>query len=235
MGPARELDVRTAADLIGRLSAEATGLRGRFHVVVPGGRGLVPLIGPLSERGLPGPDWTMHLSDERSVPRGHPDRNIDAVARLLSITVSAVPSARRAPRLVGPPDDDRGLPSAEGWTSELAAAPDFDLVILGVGSDGHVAGLFPDDGAGMMPGAPDAVMVAPGRGLPHARVTMSAARLSRGRALLLVAVGAGKEAVVARLRGGQDTDGPTGRIRIDPRHLLVVSEIEAMSRKSARV
>lgn len=222
-----EVDLAAAVDLIVRCTDEARAARGRVDVVVPGGRGLVPLRDPLAARGLPGPDWLLHLSDERVVPRGHPDRNADAVAALLD-------PRRPGPTPLGPPDDDRGLPSAAGWATALADVPRFALTVLGLGSDGHTAGLFPGRPSGVSTDAPDVLEVDPAGDLPHRRLSLSARRLARTAAVLLVAVGPGKEAVIDAVRRGDDGDAPTGALVGPPRYLLVVPDAER-SRKSSRV
>lgn len=235
--PVTELDVAAAVELVVRAAATAIAIRGRADLVVPGGRGLAPLVGPLAARGLPGPGCRLHLSDERVVPRGHPERNADAIARLLGVRAVAADHDRPdgPPVLVGPPDDAQGLPSLAGWRAALADLPAFDLVVLGVGTDGHTAGLFPGRATGDRSSEPDVLPVTPAGDLPHARLTLSASRLARSAGVLFVAVGAGKEAAVADLRDGADRDGPTGAVAGPPRYLLVVPEGAGTSRKSARV
>ena len=239
--PVVELDADGAAELLAGAVARGLATRGRADVVVPGGRGLLPLLGPLAARGLPGPGWRLHLSDERLVPRGHPDRNVDAVAVLLGVAVADAdgpgPGGRDAaspPVLLGPPDDGDGLPSVAGWGRLLAPVAAFDVVVLGVGTDGHTAGLFPGRPLGDGSDAPDVLAVGPAGDLPHRRVTLSARRLARTAAVLLVAVG-DKGAAVAAIRTGADLDGPTGAVAGPPRYLLVAPDGVGTSRKSARV
>jgi len=93
-------------------------------------------------------DWSkVHLffGDERSVPPDHPDSNYAMAARALISKIGIPPS--NVHRIAGEvnPDD-----SAASYESELrnffgeVAAPRFDLVLLGMGDDGHTASLFPN-------------------------------------------------------------------------------------------
>ena len=231
-----EVDLDGAIGVIARAASAARRRDGRVDVVVPGGRGLTPLVDPLLDGGVLTRDWCLHLSDERVVPRGHPDRNVDGVATLLGGAARPTDpgsDASGVPILVGPPDGPDGLPSAVAWTEALARVPRFAVTILGVGADGHTAGLFPGGPLGADADAPDALDVPPTGDLSHRRVTQSARRLARSDAVLFIAVGAGKEAAVAAVRAGADTDRPTGAIVGPPRYLLVVAD--GTSRKSTRV
>ena len=203
----RELDVRAAVDLVATLAAAGVAARGAADVVVPAGRGPARLFAALRARGLPGPAWRVHLADERCVPIGDPRRNADAVADALG----SVP-------LGPPPTTDAGAAST-AWAAALAPVGVFDAVMLGLGADGHVASIFPGATEPLADDAPDAVPAGPAAPTPP-RVTLSAARLRRTRALLLVVDGPDKDEAVARVRAGADAGLPTAALTGPPRWLV---------------
>lgn len=84
----------------------------------------------------------------------------------------------------------------------LAGASDFDLVLLGLGADGHTASLFPGMPWGDADDAPDVVAVHEAPKPPAKRVSLSVRRLSRSRRALFLVAGAGKRAAVAAWRSG---------------------------------
>ena len=203
----RELDLATAVDLVSARAAAGVAARGVADVVVPGGRGPTRLFAALRDRGLPGPAWRVHLADERCVPDDDPRRNAAAVAAALGV----------AP--LGPPATPDPVAAAAAWTAALAPVGAFDVVVLGLGADGHVASLFPGATAPLAPDAADAVPAGASAPAPP-RVTLSAVRLRRTRAVLLVVDGPDKDAAVARIRAGRDGDLPTSALAGPPRWLV---------------
>jgi 6-phosphogluconolactonase len=203
----RELDLAGAVDLVADRAAAGVAARGAADVVVPGGRGPARLFAALRDRGLPGPTWRVHLADERCVPVRDPRRNTDAVASALG----TVP--------LGPPATPDASAASAAWAATIAPVGTFDVVVLGLGADGHVASIFPGAIVPLAADAADAVPAGPTAPAP-ARVTLSAARLRRTRALLLVVDGPEKDAAVARIRAGRDGDLPTAALAGPPRWLV---------------
>ena len=81
---------------------------------------------------------------------------------------------------------------------------EFDLTLLGMGEDGHTASLFPGDPTGAGPQAPDALAVMNAPKPPPERISLSANRLNRSKAVKVLITGAGKREAVAGLRRGDD-------------------------------
>jgi 6-phosphogluconolactonase len=90
------------------------------------------------------------------------------------------------------------------YAETLQTVGDFDLVLLGLGEDGHTASLFPDHEWGAAPGSPDTLAVLDAPKPPPQRVSMSAARLSRARQVNFLVCGGLKHKAVAEWRAGKD-------------------------------
>ena len=213
-----------AADLARRIhtaALEAIDQRGRFHLALPGGSALQRLAEGFAAR--PGPDgraWQIFWSDERAVPRDHADSN-HALAQQLLFAHGHLPQAARYPVFDREPRPDpataahayeqllrQHLPANRpGW-------PVFDLILLGVGTDGHVASLFPGHPA--LETTDQAVVAlrdAPKP--PPQRVTFTLPLLNAARDILIVATGREKAGIVTRLTTASDVERtePAARIR----------------------
>jgi 6-phosphogluconolactonase len=108
-----------------------------FTCGLTGGATALIFLGALREAAV---DWsrlTLYWGDERAVPPDHVDSNFGLAERLLLSPLGA-----RAPYAVRMPADDTYLtPAARRYAEQLP--PALDLLILGVGEDGHVCSLFP--------------------------------------------------------------------------------------------
>ena len=145
--PSLEALSREAAARFQRLAADSIAAAGRFSVALSGGstpRALYHLLGqsPLREAI----DWPrVHLfwGDERFVPADHPDSNY-RLAREAFISRVPIPAGN-----VHPVPTEGGDPEAAATQYEetlhrfFAPTLRFDLVLLGLGADGHTASLFP--------------------------------------------------------------------------------------------
>ena len=110
----------------------------------------------------------------------------------------AIPASQRAPI----PAELGADAAARAYGASLRSVASFDLVLLGLGEDGHTASLFPGHDWGAAPGSPAALAVFDAPKPPPERVSLSAARLSDAREALFLVAGESKRAALAQWRAG---------------------------------
>ncbi len=182
---------RLADDIAVRL-AEAIALRGAASLVVPGGSTPGLLFDALSTRDLAWDKVVVTLNDERWVDPPDPASNEQLVrARLITGPAAAA-------HFVGMKTPSS---SAEDAVAEverrLAAVPrPFDVMLLGMGEDGHTASLFPGSAAlkASLDGDPARVQAvqAPGARGATERMTLALPALLESRVIVLLMTGRAK-------------------------------------------
>lgn len=198
---------RAVADRIAARGAAAIEAHGKFSVVLAGGSTPRRLYGELAAHAdAEWPKWHVFFSDERCLPRGDPDRN-DTMARAALLDHVPIPA-----RQIHAIEAERGaVQGARAYCAALAGVGPFDVVLLGLGADGHTASLFPGRPLGAEPDAPDALAVHDAPKPPRERVSLGAARLSRANAVFVLVEGPAKRAAVRAL--GSDAPGPLSSVR----------------------
>ena len=131
---------------------------------------------------------TVLFGDERCVPPDHPDSNYK-MAREALLDRVAPATVHRMPAELGP---DEG---ATEYSSTIAALLPLDVVVLGVGEDGHTASLFPGHPVLEAKGLVAGVRNSPKP--PPERVTLTLEVLRGARQVIILATGAGKAKAVA--------------------------------------
>jgi 6-phosphogluconolactonase len=185
-----------ALAFVARAEAEAIAARGEFHIVLAGGGTPKRVYTALAGEDHDWSRWQVWYGDERCLPADHPDRNSSMAGSALLKRV-ALPDAH----LHSISAELGAIEAAEAYARPLAAVPTFDLVLLGLGEDGHTASLFPGHDWGTGPDAPAVLPVFAAPKPPPERVSLSAWRLGAARQVLFLVTGAGKQDAVANWRG----------------------------------
>ncbi|MGH8890708.1 MAG: 6-phosphogluconolactonase [Acidothermaceae bacterium] len=227
-----------AARLVVRL-VDAQAARGFAHVVLTGGgMGTAVLAGLAQAPARDAIDWAhLHVwwGDERFVPAGHADRNdVGARAALLDHVPLNAAHVHSMPASDGP-DGENAEAAAARYAAALAAAtrpedhgvvPAFDVLMLGVGEDGHVASLFPG-----MPALYDERSVVGVHGAPKpppTRLSLTFRSIRAAHEVWLVAAGQGKAVPVnLALSGVGEVETPAAGVRGRQRTLWLLDEAAA--------
>lgn len=166
--------------------------RGVFTLAIPGGS-IARAFFPALDAALPWDSTELFWVDERAVPEDDPESNAGMAKALLATGRAGARGWH--PISIGPDLDASARMYSDRLVERLGARPVIDLILLGVGGDGHVASLFP---ARSTPaGWAAAVRDAPKP--PRHRITLTFATLESARLICIAALGEGKAAVVAEL------------------------------------
>lgn len=176
---------------------QAIARAGAFHLVLAGGNTPRRVYRALARSSVDWPHWHVWFGDERCLPPQDPERNSRMAADAWLDQVP-IPPAQIHPI----PAELGAVAAANAYAQMLAGLGDFDLVLLGLGEDGHTASLFPGHDWGIGATAPDVLAVFDAPKPPPERVSLSAHRLAAARQVLFIVSGAGKQAAVADWRAG---------------------------------
>lgn len=193
------LDSALAAAVITQLQA-AIDARGHACLVLSGGSTPRGLFETLAESELAWHKVTVILADERWVPPDHQDCNERMVREHLLNGKAG--DARLLSLIEGYPDAAANLATVKRRLAEIAT---FDVVILGMGLDGHTASLFPDapELAEGLETTEPALMTSP-QLAPHARISLSRKRLVDTRYGVIHIVGEEKHSVLKQAMASND-------------------------------
>ncbi len=196
-----------AADLFVKLAAQASGARRPFRILLTGGTTPTALYTRLASAEYRSQvDWnrvSFFFGDERAVPPDHPDSNYRMASEALFRPMGLPDSSIH--RMKAELDDLET--AATAYEHELRATfegalPQFDLVLLGLGADGHTASLFP--------GSPvlkeQARWVAPVQDAPKPpprRLTVTRPVLNAGRQVLFLVAGRHKAPALREVLEGR--------------------------------
>lgn len=198
----RVLQGALAQNEVASIVLAGSGTAARFH------RALV------TESAAAGVDWTrvhVFFGDERAVPPGDPASNFGAASRDLLEPVGIPPG--NVHRMQGEEDPER---AARAYAAELARWFErhlaLDVVMLGIGADGHTASLFP--GSDALEESQRLCLATESPSPPHGRITLTYAALGKAQRIILLAHGEEKRAAIERSLDADDADPtPAARAR----------------------
>jgi 6-phosphogluconolactonase len=202
-----------AASLIADKIRNAIGERESCRIALSGGSTPVAVYRQLARPGiLPKDAWNridVWSTDERMVPPDHPDSNYGMIHREL---LSRVPIlSNNIHRIRG---EERPESAAESYGNEVRGIPrmEFELIVLGVGTDGHTASLFPPLPDLPVSSPPAMVVDAPDG--KYRRVTLSLDIINRAWEILILVTGSSKAEIVERIlsKGTPARDLPASMI-----------------------
>lgn len=205
-----------AAEEIARIAAGAVERHGGCSIALAGGstpRGVYALLADPDapfRRRIPWRRVRVFWGDERQVPPDHPDSNYRMADEALLSRVG-IPAAN-VHRIHGEESD--AAAAADAYEREIreifhlspSGWPRFDLVLLGMGADGHTASIFP--GTAAVSEAERLVMSVPVAELDTTRITMTPPLINHAANVLFLVSGAGKAATVREVLEG---DAPPNR------------------------
>ena len=195
--------ITAAADLILGSASAAIQERGSFSMALSGGRTPLPLYEYLSQDRFDNkPDWTkIHFfwGDERAIPPDHPESNFFQAQQLLLKPRNI--SIHNIHRIQGELNPDQ---AASIYQDELQAVlgtgERFDLILLGMGVDGHTASLFP--GTTALEERERAVVAVYVEKMQRWRVTLTLPIINAARHVLFLVSGDAKAEVLAQINAG---------------------------------
>ncbi len=184
-----------AADWVAERAREAVSQRKAFHVALAGGETPRVMYERLSVRDdVQFSKLHIWFGDERCVPPDHADSNYRMVRESL-LERTPIPSANVHRMLA-----EKGDVEASADAYATALPPELDLIILGMGEDGHTASLFP--GSVALKEQPRRVLPVVGPGAPPNRLTVSPEVIKAARQRLVLVTGENKADMVARVLAG---------------------------------
>jgi 6-phosphogluconolactonase len=198
---AESLAPRAAAWLAEALGQALAG-GGRASLALSGGKTTGPIYRALAAKPLPWERVDFYFADDRCVPPDHPDSNYLLVEDTLLRPVKARPE--QVFRMEG----ERSDRDAAARDYEAKLPPVLDVVVLGMGEDGHTASLFPGHPA--LEEKERRVLAVVGPKPPPWRLTLTLPVLNEARKVLYVVSGAGKQDALRRVLAGEDL--PSARV-----------------------
>lgn len=225
---------RRAAEEFRKCAAAAVHEFGRFSVALSGGntpRGLYELLARENSTSLPWDRIHIFFGDERHVPPDGPDSNYRMVRETLLAKVP-IPESNvyrvRAELAAQAAADDYEKQVREFFRLQPGEWPRFDLILLGMGDDGHTASLFP--GTPAVQETTRLVVANRVEKLNSERITLTLPVLNHAANVIFLVSGAGKAQIMKEVFAPENSHRfPAGSVHPDRGRLLWIADHEAAS------
>ena len=190
-----EAVAQAAADYLFHQIKNCVAEKGQCHVVLPGGSTPARCLELLAEKSLPWKNTYWYLGDERCYPVGHVERNDTMImTRLFSQQQNAIENFYPIPAELGPQQ------GAEKYAKLIDACGGLDIVVLGMGEDGHTASLFPGNIA--LHDLHSVVPVYDAPKPPAERISIGLTALKSAGECIVLAAGSNKREALKKIREG---------------------------------
>lgn len=191
--------IARSLELVTEKMQAALQARGRCTIALSGGSTPQPLYEAIAAQSLPWDKIHVFWGDERYVPPDHPDSN-EGMARQAWLERVALPAANihPMPTAANDPAADAATHEAqlrEFFKTEPEEFPAFDIILLGMGDDGHTASLFPHTEALSVRDR----LVAVGNKDGQPRLTFTVPLINQARCVLFVVAGANKQTALEQI------------------------------------
>lgn len=225
VGPRAELGAAIAGALA-EAGRSAVRSREKFTVAIAGGSVAEAFLPMLRVVQLPWELVHFFWCDERAVSRASTDSNVGAALKVLQ----GSPAAMRAQFHAMPADLPDLALAAAAYEQTLAATvgEGFDMVVLGVGEDGHIASLFPGHDA-LNERNHSVVAVYDSPKPPAARLTLTLPMLAGARTVVVAAFGEGKARVMREAIENSRSPLPVAQLLQQAKRAFVMLDAGAAS------
>ncbi|MGL4883459.1 MAG: 6-phosphogluconolactonase [Waterburya sp.] len=200
--------------------------RDRFTIALSGGSTPKPIYEALATQSLPWEKIHIFWGDERYVPATHPDSN-QLMARQAWLDKISIPDSNIHPlnTTAGDPIQDAQLHEAElqqFFQTQPGEIPVFDLILLGMGDDGHTASLFPHTEALTVRDR----LITVGNKDSQPRLTFTVPLINHARCVMFVVAGASKRPALKEIFATEadEMNYPSRLIQPQGEHLWLLDQ-----------
>lgn len=235
--PDKAMLSNAVADYITKLASNTIAQKGMFTCAVSGGKTPEMLFGILAERKLQWSKVHIFLVDERYVPQSDPLSNFLLLDRTLLSKISIPEENVHAVNTALTPQT-----AVEQYETELniffktkEPFPVFDLILLGIGGDGHIASLFPGDkkigAVNSWVRDIDAPSILP----QVRRITLTMNVINNAKNIVFIVNGANKAEILGKILEEEDTSLPAVMVNPNKGNLIFFVDNDACSRLNSNI